>query len=242
MDLKLHHPSTFLVVGPSGCGKTVFTCNFLHNLHLFDTQINRVHWYNSETNALPDKNNLPDHLEIEYFDKLPTSFENDTGEPLIVIIDDLMYESGGGKNNGNGSNNATAQLFVKKSHHQSITALYLTQNCFHSSKQNRDISLNASYIILFKTIRGKSQLNTLFQQMYPDNWKPLQKIYKDVTRKPHSYLFIDLTQKTSDLLRLRTDIFQSHITCYCPTELLNNENGAVPETINGQQVFALHST
>lgn len=234
MLTKLHHPSTFIVCGPSGCGKTVFTCNFLHNLHMFDTEINKVHWYNTEIAALPKKENLPENLEIEYFNKLPDSFENDPNEPLIVILDDVMSEIN--------ANNATSQLFSKKAHHNSITALFLTQNCFHSGKHTRDISLNASYMVLFKTIRGKSQMNTLFQQMYPENWKQLQKIYKDVTRKPHTYLFIDLTQNTPDLLRFRTDIFDKHITCYCPADLLNNENGAVTETVKGKQIFALHST
>ncbi len=234
MVTRLHHPSTFVICGPTKSGKTVFTCNFLHNLHMFDTVINRIHWYNTETAALPPRENLPKHLQIKYFTKLPTTFENDTDEPLLVIIDDLMYESS--------SNDVISQLFTIKSHHQSITALYLTQNLFHKGKHNRDISLNASYIILFKTIRGTSQLNTLFQQMYPDRWKQLQKIYKEVTTKPHTYLFIDLTQQTPDLLRLRTDIFKRHITCYCSTDLLKEEHGAVPETVKGKQVFALHST
>lgn len=234
MAVKLHHPSTFIIAGPSGSGKTVFTCNFLHNLNLFDTKIDRIQWYNTETTALPPRESLPPNLEVEYFNKLPDSFENETETPLLVIIDDMMHETA--------SNNAVSQLFTKKAHHLSITALYITQNCFHSSKQNRDISLNASYIILFKTIRGKSQLNTLFQQMYPESWKHLQKIYKEATREPHSYLFIDLTQKTPDQLRLRTDIFKKHITCYCPNDLLNYENGAVSETVKGKQVFALHSS
>lgn len=214
-------------------GKSVFACNFLHNLHLFDTPITRVHWYNTELAALPKKTSLPQHLEVEYFNKIPDSFENESGEPLIVILDDLMHETS--------SNLAASQLFTKKSHHNSITVLYLTQNCFHTGKQNRDISLNASYMVLFKTIRGKSQLNTLFQQIYPENWKPLQKIYKEVTTRPYSYLFIDLTQNTNDLLRIRTDIFKKHITCYCPNELLNENHGAIPTTFERKQIFALHS-
>lgn len=228
---KLHHPSTFIIAGPCGSGKTVFTCNFLHNLDLFDTEINRVHWYNSEMNALPKKENLPQHLDIEYFNKLPNHFENDHNEPLIIIIDDMMDEAG--------QSMAISNLFTKKSHHQSITVLYLTQNCFHKNKYSRDISLNSSYIVLFKTIRGKSQLNTLFQQMYPESWRELQKIYKEVTRKPYSYLFIDLTQSSPDLLRFRTDYFEKHTVCYCPLDLLNSENGAITETVKGKQVFSL---
>lgn len=231
---KLHHPSTFLIVGPSGVGKTVFSTTFLHNLHMFDTEINRVHWYNSEIEALPKRGCLPGDLDIEYFNKLPESFENDSGDPLIVIIDDMMSE-------GSGSI-AISNLFTKKSHHQSITALFLTQNIFHKNKYSRDISLNCSYIVLFKTIRGKSQLNTFFQQMYPDSWRQLQRIYKEVTLKPYSYLFIDLTQRTPDLLRFRTDIFKKHTTCYCPKELLNEENGATAETFKGKQIFALRTS
>lgn len=229
--IKLQHTANFCLFGPSQSGKTVWVCTLLHNLHLFDTKIKQIHWYNAEINALPKRSSLPSNLDIQYFDKLPDSFENASGQPLMVIIDDFMHET---------SSNV-AQLFTKKTHHQSITALYLAQNAFQATKHNRDISLNASYIVLFKTIRGKSQLNTLFQQMYPENWKHLQKIYKEVTRKPYSYLFIDLTQKTPDLLRFRTDIFDKHIACFCPKELLNTENGATPETFEGKQIFALHS-
>lgn len=196
--MKLIHPARMLVTGPSSCGKTVFTCNLLHNLHMFNTKIKHVHWYNREINAIPKRETLPRNLEIEYFDNLPVSFENEIGEPLIVIIDDMMDEASGSI--------AISHLFTKKSHHQSITAIFLTQNCFHKNKYKQDISLNCSYLVLFKTIRGKSQLNTLFQQMYPESWRELQKIYKEITRKPHSYLFIDLTQGTPDLLRFRTDI------------------------------------
>lgn len=100
--------------------------------------------------------------------------------------------------------------------------------------------MNCKYVVLFKTVRGKSQLNIFFRQAFPENWRELEKIYKQATRMPYSYLFVDLTQNTPDQLRFRTDIFKKHNSCYyCPVNLLNQENGAVTETIKGKQVFAL---
>lgn len=231
---KFKHPSAWQIIGPSGSGKSYFLCNLLHCLHLFDTEINKIHWYNTEIKALPLRENLPSHLDIKYFDKLPEKFENEYGEPLIVIIDDMMTEAAGSE--------AISHLYTKKSHHEGITCFYLTQNVFHKSKYSRDISLNCGYLVLFKTIRGKAQLNKLFQQMYPESWRQLQKIYKDVTRKPYTYLLMDLTPTTPDLLRFRTDIFNKQTTCFCPKELLNEENGAVAETVKGEQIFPLRST
>lgn len=230
--VKIQHPSSMIIAGPSGSGKTVFICNFLHNLDMYDTRIYKVHWYNSQINALPKRDSLPIDLDIQYFSELPLEFTNDKNDPLLVIIDDMMEQAG--------KSLAVKDLFTKHSHHNSISVCFVTQNYYHKSKYTQDISLNCKYMVLFKTIRGSLQLSIFFRQSFPDNWRQLLKIYKQVTRKPYSYLFIDLTPTTPDQLRFRTDIFKKHYSCYhCTSDLLTSENGAIPETFEGQQIFAL---
>ena len=43
-------------------------------------------------------------------------------------------------------------LFTKSSHHRKISVAHITQNIFHQSKLCRDISLNAKYLVLLKTL------------------------------------------------------------------------------------------
>lgn len=70
----------------------------------------------------------------------------------------------------------------------------------------------------------------------------LMRVYKDATSIPHGYLFIDLGQDTSELLRFRTNILEKEMTiCYCSENLLNERDGLTIETIGEEQVYALGS-
>ena len=67
-------------------------------------------------------------------------------------------------------------------------------------------SLNANYIIYFKNPRDRAQITYLARQIFPENVKFIQEVYKDATSKPHTYLLIDLKQDTPDDYRIRTNI------------------------------------
>jgi len=121
----------------------------------------------------------------------------DGREPVLLIIDDLMYET----------NESIANLFTKGSHHRNISVVFLVQNMFHKNKHIRTISLNAHYMILFKNPRDVSQFTSLARQMYPNKSTFAVEAYKDATREPYSYLFIDLRPEQDEDLRLRTNIF-----------------------------------
>ena len=125
----------------------------------------------------------------------------DPAKVNLLIIDDLMHEM----------NEVVAKLFTKGSHHRNTSVLLLTQNIFHQNKHSRTVSLNAHYMVLFNNVRDASQITNLAKQMYPGNVKYLKSSYEDATNKHYGYLLIDLKPDTSDLLRLRTDIFPGEI-------------------------------
>lgn len=103
-------------------------------------------------------------------------------------------------------------LIFSGSHHNNISVIYLVQNLFHKSKEQRTISLNAHYIILFKNPRDMNQITHLAKQMYPGKNKFLQESFRDATSKPFGYLVIDLKQTTPEELRVRTDVFREDTT------------------------------
>ena len=106
------------------------------------------------------------------------------------------------------------KIFTKFSHHRNISIIYLSQNLFYKSKQNRTMSLNAHYLVIFKSPRDQNQLATLARQMYPGNSKFLIEAFKDATQQPYGYLLINLKSDTEERLRIRTNIFSTwHTDC-----------------------------
>ncbi|KAK6178194.1 hypothetical protein SNE40_013004 [Patella caerulea] len=100
--------------------------------------------------------------------------------PQVLVVDDLMGED----------TEILQKWFTKKSHHHDTSVIYIVQNLF--DKQQRTISLNAHYLVLFKNPRDKSQIGVLARQMYPSRSKYMQEAYEDATSTPRSYLLIDL--------------------------------------------------
>lgn len=70
----------------------------------------------------------------------------------------------------------------------------------------REITLNAHYLVLCKNRRDLSQITHLGKQLFPRHARYFQEVYDDATKKPFSYLFIDLRSDTPEELRLRTQI------------------------------------
>ncbi len=99
------------------------------------------------------------------------------------------------------------KLFTKGSHHRNMSIMYIVQNLFGKNKEQRTISLNSHYLVIFKNPRDASQITHLAKQMYPGKLKYVQEAYKDATSFSHGYLLLDLRQETPDHLRLRTSVF-----------------------------------
>lgn len=194
METKWIAPFRVLLGGPSGCGKTVFVKKFIKfRKQLCDVEFSRIIFFYSE--------NQPTYTEfdscVEFCEGLPhpSDFADDPS-PKLIIIDDFMRES---------ANNVIIDLFTKGSHHKNISIIFISQNIFYKSQ--RDLSLNVSYLVVFKNPRDRAQVQHLARQLWPENVKFIREIFKDATSKPHSYLLFDLTQKTPDDLRFRACIF-----------------------------------
>ena len=114
-------------------------------------------------------------------------------------------------------------LFTKGCHHKNLSVFFITQNIFYKGKNQRDLSLNSHYLVLFKNPRDKAQIRHLAQQMCPQNSKFLVEAFLDATEKPHGYLLIDLKQATPENYRFRTNIFphEGATTVYVPRKSIN---------------------
>ena len=134
---------------------------------------------------------------VMFVEGLPNPEDWREDKRRLVIVDDLMSET----------NDRVTKLFTKGSHHRSLSVMYIVQNLFGKNKEQRTISLNSHYSVVFKNPRDASQVTHLAKQMYPGKTMYLQEAFKEATSIPHGYLLIDLRQETPDHLRLRTRVF-----------------------------------
>jgi hypothetical protein len=211
MDTRWKHPFSAIVAGPSGCGKSNFVTSFIRQARdMCDAEFSRVVWHYAEWQPLYGEGD-----GIEYREGLPqpADYEADA-RPKLLVIDDLMRES----SNGGGGGGVVVDLFTKGCHHKNMSVFLVTQNLFHQGRGQRDISLNANYIVVFKNPRDRAQIQHLARQVCPEDPRFLQEAYHDATRRPHGYLLLDLKQSTPENCRFRTDIFPTdrHHCVYVP--------------------------
>lgn len=225
MFTQFIHPFTMLVAGPSMCGKSTFLQNVITKQHaMFNLIFNRILWCYSETAAKPDIRG------VEFHKGMPDDIEISHNGPQLLILDDLMSDAFSAR---------VSDIFTKGSHHRNISIILVTQNIFHQGTHSRDISLNTKYLVLFKNPRDRQQFNFIARQIYPENSKELVRVYNEVTKAPHSYLIIDLTQNINDLLRFRTDIFSKDYLAVVFSNIQSNEPET--ETVEGQQAYVVYT-
>lgn len=236
MFYQFHHPFTMMIAGPSFSGKSTLVVGIINNAdRIVNVKFKKIIWCYTERNAvtsIEQKINSEQRQKIKFVKGIPNEFENNNNEPTLVVLDDLMSESN--------SAQKVADLFTRQSHHLGMSVILVTQNLYSRGKFSRDISLNAKYIIMFKSPRDVQQMNYLARQIYPENSRDLCNLFKQITRPSHSYICIDLTQHIHHLLKFRSDILnRDYITVYCVPEA---DNEIDYETVNGQPAYAISIT
>ena len=112
--------------------------------------------------------------------------------------------------------NTIQSWYTRLSHHLNASVICLVQNLF--DKQIRTISVNSSYLIVFRNPRDQSSIKILASQIYPHYTEFLYDAYTRATRAPHGYLVIDLNQQTPEELRFRHSVFSKDAHFYISTK------------------------
>src|SRR6185436_5529989 len=168
-----------VISGPSGAGKTTtFVMTFLKHMHeiVEPPPTTVLYCYGTWQDACK---NL---AGVQFYEGIPDKASLRNG--MLLIIDDLM----------NDVDQRVIDLFTKHSHHMGVSVMFLTQNFFY--KNMRTITLNAHYLVLFKSPRDVSQVQHLAKQMYPGKSSFFVQSFKDATEQPFSYMVVDLKPDT----------------------------------------------
>ena len=201
--MEFQHPFSALISGGRKSGKTVFTTKLLREgSRLIKPPPERIVWCYTKHQKDLYAELKSINKDIEYLEGIPsdlsTMFDSKTNN--LIILDDMMDEGS--------KDERVSQLFTR-GRHDNLSVLFLTQNLFH--KNQRSISLNSEYIVLFKNARDQSQIYNLARQFMPTNSKFLVWAYQDATSEPHSYLLLDLTPSMIDKFRVRARIFSHEL-------------------------------
>jgi hypothetical protein len=201
------HPFTCIVAGCTQSGKTVWVKSLLEKAQkTISPPPQRIIWcYGQWQPSYFDMmRTIPG---IEFNQGIPEDIDNadylDVSQRNLIVLDDLMAQSGKDKR--------ISDLFTKGSHHRNLSIIYIVQNIFHQGKEMRNISLNAHYIVLFKSPRDKQQISMLARQINPEKVQEFIRSYEDATSRLHAYLMLDLKPTTSDQERLQTNILPGEI-------------------------------
>jgi GTPase SAR1 family protein len=201
--MNLKNNAVFQIVGPSGSGKTHFVCKLLQNKYkFFQKKFKKIYWHQGgdgeeglTANEFCKLNNI----------KVINGFDENWSKRLqkddVIVIDDLYQEA----NKESDFNN----LFTKVARHRGVTVIFITQNLFHQGGNHRTRNLNVHYLVIFKNPRDATVIDYLARQAYPYNKTFLVDSYRDATKEPHGYLFMDFTQDCSDDRRISTNIFNN---------------------------------
>lgn len=199
-DLKFKMPFCAILGGPSSSGKTTWLMRFLgHYKDMLDPIPASVLYAYGEFNSnvpvleragFATHPGLPDDELLRQMDK-----------PLLLVLDDLMLSS---------NVHYLADLFTKKSHHQNISVLYLTQDMF--DKNIRVARMNSQYLIMMRAPNAAQNVRSLGAQLFSGRYGYFIDAYEQATIEPYGYLLIDMHASTHPHLRLRTNIFPEENT------------------------------
>lgn len=203
--MKLSTPFRLFIAGPSESGKTTWLINLIKwRAQLIDKPFSRICLCYSTWQPAYEKLRqiAPDTVFIDGMPPLGNDFWSSIENSLLVLDDlagELFKEA------------KIAKLVTVDSHHRNISVCLISQNLFPQGKKSREISLNMTYLNIFKSPRDLSQINYIARQIDPHNWKSITETYQNIIEKnPHQSLFIDLSIKTPRELLLRSYTFENN--------------------------------
>ena len=199
-DARLKAPFSLIVAGPSNCGKTTFVINLLKNSNrLVNEEFDYILWFYGETFPRDEYLRLRD---VKFYQGLPESFDKlvDSSRRGLAVFDDLMSECT--------NNKLVSEFFTKRTHHENISVIFISQNLYHDGKERNFFSKNATYLCIFNSPLDQTIPFSLARSLMPRNHKCFVDIFSHaVEDKSHGYLFIDGHQESPRNAMFRTDIF-----------------------------------
>ena len=142
-------------------------------------------------------------VNFEFIDSLKNN-----GTKYLLLFDDSCEEI---------CNSKTFVDIATTGRHRGLSTIYNKHNLFQQSKLGRDIELQDTHIVLYKSPRDVKQVTILGTQLGLGS--ELVGWYRDATSVPFGQLLIDLSARTDDRLRYCTNSGSVPSKFYLPERL-----------------------
>ena len=183
------------LVSPSENRKSQLIYNWL-KIGTFQPKFDKIYFFYQHSEPFYDvmqkENENLEFVKVVYFEFIDSLKNN--GTKYLLIYDGSCEEI---CNSKAFVDNATA------GRHRGLSTIYIKHNLFHQSKLGRDVELQNTHIVLFKSPRDVMQVTTLTIQLGHES--ELVDWYRDATSVPFGHLLIDLSPRTDDRLRYCTN-------------------------------------
>ena len=201
-DIRLKENFKLFISGPSRCGKTFFISELLENLENFAKEPPEtiLYVYKVWQTKFDEMKSIVHEFIEDNENIIHQIKEIAHGQRIFVIFDDLINSK---------SLVDIATLFTVDGRHMNMSMAFLTQRMFVNNEHFRQISQNSDYFCIFKNPRNSSEIRTLAQQLTPGSLVLIE-IYKEATKNPFSYLFINLTQECDSNVKYISQIFEEN--------------------------------
>ena len=183
------------LVGPSETGKLQPIYNWLKT-GTFQPKLDKIYFFYQHSQPLYDVM----QKEIENLEFVRgVSFEiiaslKNNGTKYLLIFEDTCEEI---------CNSKAFVDIATAGRHRGLSTIYIKHNLFHQSKLGRDVELQNTHIVLFKSPRDVMQVTTLSTHLGIGS--ELVYWYRDATSVPFGHLLIDLSPRTDNRLRYCTN-------------------------------------
>ena len=178
---KLRHPFSMLVASPRGAGKSEFVKQHLSlKCYIMTDPPERIVWFYGRHQPDLFCSFTQEIPRIECYEGLHTNIEVmfNMSKSNICIINDLMQSA---------SRNQLVESLFTNGRHLNLSVVFISRNVFYTGKKCRTISLNSTYIVVFKNPRDQTQICHLACQIFPSKPKFLLAAYKEETKDPYWY-------------------------------------------------------
>ena len=188
--------SLFSLVGPSETGKSQLIYIWL-KIGTFQPKFDKIYFFYQHSQLLYDvmQKEIEDlefvqGVNFESIDSLKNN-----GKKYLLTFDDSCEEI------------CNTEAFVgipTTGKHRGLSTNYIKHNFFHQSKLGRNVELQNTHIVLFKSPRDVMQVTTLSKQLGLGS--ELVDGYREATFVPFRHFLIDLSSRRDDGLRYCTNI------------------------------------
>ena len=151
------------MAGPQGAGESEFLKQLLSlKCYIMTDPPERIFWFYGRHQPGLFCSLTEEIPSIEFYEGLPTNIEVmfDRSKCNICITGDLMQSP---------SENQLVENLFTNGRHLNLSVMFVSQSLFYMGNKCRTISLNSTYIMVFKNPRDQSQIRHLACQMFHPN-------------------------------------------------------------------------